>query len=418
MKTVLLVLVVMSSLLEAGFFFSSPKKVTHIQKISALDLSYEKNEALFYLNEIRQAMGMNTLSSNSQLQTAAQAHADYLVRNKVATHSEVPSLPGFTGRTPTERAFKAGYLSSQVIENLSTKNKDAKHSINGLFSAIYHRFGFLDLSIDEIGVGVAQDSHDTENNAFVYLMGNANLNALCKQRPFTGYGRYMYHVCKDEAFRISQKAFEKAKEANKLFNPKVVLYPYDGQEEVPPAFYSEIPDPLPDYEVSGFPISVIFNDHFFHKVELLSFELYKNGDKRVTNVRLLDHDSDPNGRFSPYEFALFPLERLAYDTDYSAKIVYMEQGKKKELSWHFHTKIPQERMLRITAKESSVTLQRGKTYLLYIVPQNGHDVLKEVTFPDEIYVRFADNNTLRIKADEADSYTIKSKHHTIHIVVE
>lgn len=122
-----------------------------------IDLNYEKSEALHLLNEIRESMGMNTLVHNDYLALAAQAHASYLVRNDVTSHNEIPGLLGFTGRTPADRALKAGYLSTQVSENLSTKNRDSQSSIDGLFSAIYHRFGFLDVGIDEIGVGAMQD---------------------------------------------------------------------------------------------------------------------------------------------------------------------------------------------------------------------------------------------------------------------
>jgi hypothetical protein len=385
-----------------------------------MDVDYEKGEALFMLNEIRETMGMNALMPNSQLRMAAQAHADYLVRNRTASHNEIRGLPGFTGETPTDRAFSAGYLSSQVLENLSTQTRDARHSVDGLLSAIYHRFAFLDVGIDEIGVGLSQDTKDPENNAFVYVMGNSYLNALCHEKSFKGYGRYLYHVCRDESFRIAQNRFEEAKDANKMNNPKVVVYPYDGQQEVPPAFYSEIPDPLPDHEVSGFPVSVTFNDYFFDKVELLEFRLYKDGEKPVTSVRLLNHDTDPNGRFSHYEFALFPLERLAYDTDYKAEIVYREKGRKQHLSWQFHTVVPNEKMLRITTGEATINIKRDQSYLLYIVPLNSHDVIKGVTFPDDVYVRFTDNSTLRLKvmSDRSDSFDIKSKYHTIHVNVE
>jgi uncharacterized protein YkwD len=419
MRKILILLSMTVCILQAGFF-SSPEKVTVVRKMPPMDVDYEKGEALFILNEIRETMGMNTLMPNSQLQMAAQAHADYLVRNHTASHNEIQGLPGFTGETPTERAFRAGYLSSQVLENLSTQTRDAKHSVHGLLSAIYHRFAFLDVGIDEVGVGLSQDAKEPENNAFVYVMGNSYLNALCHEKSFKGYGRYLYHVCRDESFRIAQNRFEEAKDANKMNNPKVVVYPYDGQQEVPPAFYSEIPDPLPDYEVSGFPVSVTFNDYFFDKVELLEFKLYKDGDKPVTSVRLLNHDTDPNDRFSQFEFALFPLERLAYDTDYRAQIVYREKGRKRYLSWQFHTVIPNEKMLKITEKETTITIRKDQSYLIYIVPLNEHDVIEGVTFPDDVYVRFVDNNTLRMKlmSDRSKSFDIKSRYHTIHVNIE
>jgi uncharacterized protein YkwD len=419
MQKIVIILFLSAYILQAGFF-SSPEKVTVVSKMPPMDVEYEKGEALFILNEIRETMGMNTLMPNTQLQIAAQAHADYLVRNHTASHSEIQGLLGFTGETPTDRAFRAGYLSSWVQENLSTQTRDARHSVHGLLSAIYHRFAFLDVGIDEIGVGLSQDTKDPENNAFVYVMGSSYLNDLCHEKSFKGYGRYLYHVCRDESFRIAQNHFDEAKNANKINNPKVVVYPYDGQQEVPPAFYSEIPDPLPDYEVSGFPVSVTFNDYFFDKVELLEFKLYKDGDKAVNSVRLLNHDTDPNDRFSQFEFALFPLERLAYDTDYKAEIVYREKGKKNYLSWQFHTRVPGERMLRITTKEVTITIKKDESYLLYIVPLNAHDVIKGVVFPDDVYVRFVDNNTLRLKlmSQRSKSFDIKSKYHTIHVNVE
>jgi len=192
MRKILILLSMTVCILQAGFF-SSPEKVTVVRKMPPMDVDYEKGEALFILNEIRETMGMNTLMPNSQLQMAAQAHADYLVRNHTASHNEIQGLPGFTGETPTERAFRAGYLSSQVLENLSTQTRDAKHSVHGLLSAIYHRFAFLDVGIDEVGVGLSQDAKEPENNAFVYVMGNSYLNALCHEKSFKGYGRYLYH---------------------------------------------------------------------------------------------------------------------------------------------------------------------------------------------------------------------------------
>jgi hypothetical protein len=403
--------------LQAGILSTKEKLV--VRKAPPMDVAYEKGEALSLLNEIRESMGMNTLIHNDQLALAAQAHASYLVRNGVTTHDEVPGRPGFTGRTPAERALKAGYLSTQVSENLSTKNRDAQSSIDGLFSAIYHRFGFLDVSIDEAGVGVSQSMKNTDESAFVYLMGNSHLNALCQEPSFKGYGKYVYGVCRDKKHRIAQKRFLSAKDTNKIYNPRVVFYPYDGQEDVPPAFYGEIPDPLPDYDVSGFPVSVTFNDYYLKKVELLSFKLYK-GEKEVAPVRLLSYGNDPHRRFTKHQFALFPLKRLEYDTDYRAEIVYKEKGKKRSVSWHFHTRKPKEPMFRIAKREGSITIQKGRSYLVYLVPLNGHDMIKGVTFPEDVDVRFLDNNTLRITlmSDNAESFDIKSRHRTIHVRVK
>ena len=411
----LIAMVIMTVSLQAGWF--SPEKKPAVRQSPPMDIVYEKSEALSLINEIRETMGLNTFSQNNQLSKAAQAHAEYLVLNHSDSHYEVAGLPGFTGVKPEDRAWHAGYLSSQVSENLSTQSRSAKESIDGLFSAIYHRFGFLDLSMDEVGVGVAQEKNKTRNTAFVYLMGNTELNALCYEKSFSGYGRYVYGVCKDTQHRISQKKFEKAKNSSKWINPKVVVYPYDGQADVPPAFYNEHPDPLPDYEVSGFPVSVTFNDYFFHKVILYSFELPEASGKKVSPVRLLDHSNDPNGRFSPYEFALFPLKRLHYDTEYHARIVYGYKGKKFEKRWSFHTRIPPEHLVRITQKEETVTLEKGQSYWLYFVPADGHDAIKDIIFPEDVNLYFIDNNTLRIHVPctGGSGFTLRSKRHVVHI---
>lgn len=406
-----------SSLLYGGFFSDEKKVVVRTQP--AMDIAYEKSEAFSLVNQVREALGMNTLMANGQLAKAAQAHAEYLVKNRSSAHTEVEGLPGFTGVHPADRAFHTGYLSAFVIENLSTQNKDAKSSVDGLFSAIYHRFGFLDVGIDEMGVGVAQQYSDTKNSAFVYVMGNSELNALCHEPSFRGSGRYIYHACKDPEHRIASKSFEKAQNSSKWMNPKVIFYPYDGEEEVPPAFYSEVPDPLPDYEVSGFPVSVTFNDYFFHKVKLRSFKLFRGDGSEVTKTRLLSGKNDPNRRFSKFEFALFPLERLAYDTDYRAQISYIYKGREVTKSWHFHTTKPLEKLIYIKEKEATVKLVRGKGYWLYFVPMDGHDTLSDILFPEEVDMAFIDNNTLRISplGEEVDDFTLRSGRRTLHVEV-
>jgi len=418
MKRWFIAFLMMTYLLQAGFFFSEKKPVTRLNP--PMDIAYEKSEAFNLLNEIREAMGMNTLLYNERLAQAAQAHADYLVANHASSHDEIEGLKGFTGAKPVDRAWRAGYHSSQVTENLSTQNQSAKASIDGLFGAIYHRFGFLDVSIDEAGVGVAQNMNDTKNSAFVYVMGNSALNALCQDAPFKGYGHYMYHVCKDMEHRISQKRFTKAKNSSAWLNPKIILYPYDGQEDVPPAFYSEIPDPLPDYEVSGFPVSVIFNDYFFEKVKLQSFVLFDENGKEVSPVRILDMKHDPHHRFTANEFALFPLKRLKYNTRYHAQIIYVEKGREISREWYFRTKNPKEKLFRITERETTVEIEREKSYLLYLVPLDGHDIVKDVVFPDDIDLSFVDNNTLRVTAmsKESDDFTLKCGRRIIHVKVK
>ena len=411
-------LLVCAGILYGGIFSSEKKTISRMHP--PMEIGYEKSEAFTRVNQIREALGMNTLESNALLAKAAQSHADYLVRNHVSTHTEIRGFPKFTGIFPADRVVHAGYYSRMVLENLSTRNDDAESSVSGLFSAIYHRFAFLDVGIDQMGVGVAQERSNTKNSAFVYEMGNSEIDHLCRMKAFSGSGKYVQGVCRNPKHRLPYKRFLKAKEGIQWLNPKIILYPYDGQEDVPPAFYAEVPDPLPDFEVSGFPVSVMFNEHFFSRITLRSFRLYDQSGREVVHKRILSKASDPNGRFNGLQFALFPLKRLAYDTQYRARIVYVDKGTEKMKEWFFHTHKPEERLLRITKEHAKVTLQRGRSYQLYFVPKDGHDILSDVLFPDDIDISFVDNNTLRVRVYDKKSrdFLIKSGTRSVdvHIV--
>ena len=211
------------------------------RKVLPMDISFEKMQARTLLNSTREALNLSILSPNATLEDAAQAHADYLVQNRASSHYEESGKAHFTGKVPLARAFTAGYQASQVSENLSTHNDSAQNSMDGLFAAIYHRFGFLSSNIDEVGVGVTQDKAESQNSAFVYVMGNSEFNRVCSSEHFRGNGNYVTSVCKEKEHRIAEKTFNEVMQGNQVNNPKIIVYPYDGQKEVPLAFYNESP---------------------------------------------------------------------------------------------------------------------------------------------------------------------------------
>jgi len=392
----------------------------YVREKPPMDLPYEKTQALSHLNAIREAMSMQIFRVNTSLQIAAQAHADYLVLNKTASHYEREGDQGFFGTNAVKRAFKARYHSSYVIENLSTKNENAYHSVHSLFAAIYHRFSFLNLEIDEVGIGLQQDQHNIHNSAFVYNMGNSSLNKLCKKKSFKGNGAYVYNVCRDTSHRIGANIFHHAKDTIKKYNPKIIVYPYDRQTEVPPAFYEEVPDPLPNHEVSGFPVSIAFNDHDVKDVRLHTFRLYKQNGEEVTDVLLMDKSTDPHHILTPYQYALFPLKRLAYETQYRAEVEYEADGNKQKKVWHFKTVTPKETLYVIEEKEKNVSIKRGQGYIFYFVPLDAHEIMRDIRFPSNVYVEFLDHHTIKVMtmSETIDSFDIVSDTRTLHIEVE
>ena len=402
-----------------GFGNDSKEQEVIIRTVLPMDVSYEKLTARSHLNSIREEMNLNTLLQNDLLAMAAQGHADYLVTNEESSHYQVEGHHAFTGVKPVDRTLDTNYASTHVSENLSTHTYSAQSSIDGLFSAIYHRFGFLSLSIDTVGVGVTQEKEKTSNSAFVYVMGNSNLERLCHDRSFKGSGKYYYKVCKDEAHHISEKVFTKALKSNKRYNPEIVVYPYDGQSEVPPVFYDESPDPLPNHDVSGFPVSVEFNDYYFDKVDVTSFILFDSSNRVVDDVLFMHKENDPHQRFSAMQYALFPLKRLEYDTQYRVEVMYTIKGKTHALNWAFNTRQPTEKLHRIESKNARIELAKGESHILYFPPHNAQDILKNIKFPADIDLQFIDHNTVKLTVmdEDLDDFSIKSHDRTIEITM-
>jgi len=387
------------------------------RKVPLMNISYETSTALSYLNTIRSHMGMQRLEKNEQLSQAAKAHANYMVQNQEQSHYEVAGHPGFTGEKPVDRAMKFGYLSLQVSENISTAHHEAHESIDGLFSAIYHRFGFLSTSIDEIGVGVVQDPNDSDKSAFTYVMGNHALNTLCHEKSFTGYGKY-FHSCKDNTHRVKENVFLDSISLCQQNNPDIIVYPYDKQQNVPPVFYDETPDPLPNYEVSGFPISIIFNSYYYKDVTLLDFTLSDTQNKHIS-VKTMDKSSDPHHIFTKYQFAIFPLKRLAYNETYHAEITYKTQGKIEKKRWSFSTIKIEEKYIQIEKTYETLTLKAQEGYVLYFPPVDAHDLLGNLQFPEGVAITFLDHNTIRLTviSDDIDHFVLDTGKKQVEITV-
>jgi len=350
--------------------------------------------ALVYLNTLRSKAGMIEFTENRYLDSAAQNHANYLYINNATGHYEDENLPGYTGYSPVDRALYAGYLSKFVSENVSAGESDYTGSVDDLFSAIYHRFGFLNTDTDTIGIGINTDR-------YVYDMGNSGLNTLCAYEHYDG-GSYYIDVCADENIKIGVDYYGGEINTTRSKNPDVIIWPYDGAENIPPAFYEEYPDPLPDYGVSGYPLSIQFNRYYFPgDVSLESFSLYNEEGNEITDVRLLDSASDPNQEIDDHEFALFPLQRLEWGESYRVVAVYEYNGVEYTKEWSFKTKELEYPYYKITTADETIYVDSGEYYGYYFVPLDADDVIYNYsyTYPqgDSVDIKKVDANTYYIK---------------------
>jgi len=313
-----------------------------------LEAGGSKSSAIAYLNSIRQEAGLIKLTSDTSLGKAAVSHAKYLLAQQKYGHYEKKGHRGYTGRTPSQRALHAGYLSRAVMENVSVNAKNYQRSIDTLLSAIYHRFVFLNFDKNEIGMGSAFGKKKKRKiiSAFVYLMGSSEVSGLCREFFELQNGTfYMNNLCKDPAQMVPQYLYDEKRQKVRKKNARIVLHPPADARNVLPVFYTEHPHPLPGSKVSGYPVSVQFNPAFYSSVKLRKFRLYDDvKGKEIKKVKVLTHSNDVNHRFTSLQFALMPLKRLDYAKTYRVEFEAVADGKRIKKNWKFTTRGSKEKL--------------------------------------------------------------------------
>jgi hypothetical protein len=235
------------------------------------------------------------------------------------------------------------------------------------------------------------------------------LEGTCAALPdsalYLDSGRYRLPCAGDAEVRVEY--LDALDRARLQTLPEVILWPPDGADEVPPAFFIEEPDPLPDLEVSGYPVSVQFNPAFAARVEVEDYGLYRRtdeGEQALAPLRLLDADSDPHGLLDGHSFALFPLDRLAWGADYRARFDVRVDGEPRRLEWTFSTRGKGLRVLQADTGHSRFALRSGVDYLLYLPPHadRPHTVLDlrlSHLRSTRVHTQVLDPNTLRVRLE-------------------
>ena len=357
---------------------------------------------LFTINEYRSAVGLNSLDENPSLTLAAKWHAKYIFANNDLTHYEKRYGKYFSGVSPADRAISCGYNSRYIVENISRGEENYNESIKDLFGAIYHRFGFLNFNINEIG-------YYRLNDIYVYDMGNSFINRACKIK--SDYKSGFAALCRDKNKIIPKSVYYDQMKTN----PQTVMWPYDGMKNIPAVFYEEIPDPLPDYGVCGYPVSISFNSYYYEnkKITLISFELYKNG-KKVEKTKIITYKNDINRMLKKTQFVLFPLERLDYGSHYDVKADFIINGRMKSFEWGFDVEEKRVPVITVTGIKGVYYIKPNVTTLIYFKPINAKDRLSKLRYE---YIRglkinkigYKDANTLYLNISGANGKKLKIK---------
>jgi len=315
-----------------------------------------------YLNTIRQAAGMEALLQNSFLQHSSGNYA-----GELQYHIGVPStcnIPYFVDNNQGDRATFVGYPTSFVNENIVSSQyyDNGMHKvIDILMSGVYHRFKFLSFESNEVGIGV-------DTSKYVFQMGNSHMRGLCEEDQRYGAGTSFPGMCLS-SISIWEADYIAAIENVSSLQPSIILWPPDSSSSVKPVFYEEVPDPLPDYVISGYPVTVQFNEKYHTTVDLVSFRLFKNSDNsEIVNTRILSKATDPNAQLTDLQFALFPLDLLNYNTTYRAEFSYIENLVPQTLVWTFTTKNPNGPVYTVNTSPYVVNKPAGTHTMAFYIP--------------------------------------------------
>ncbi|NYE64051.1 uncharacterized protein YkwD [Duganella sp. 1224] len=257
-----------------------------------------------WINYRRAQLGLSVLARNSQISAAAQGHSDYQRLNNTITHEQTAGQPGFTGVSLYDRLSAAGYTLNRrayaIGEVISaTSDPSGFYQAEQLITAIYHRFVIFEPVFRELGTGAATAASGT-----TYFTADF---AVLDSFSGLGLGRY-------------------------------VTYPRDRQANVPVNFFSdsESPDPVPNQNEVGYPISLHADSYGSAPgtVTVQSFTVAPRGGAALS-TRSLSYNGGTNGAVTAV--AIVPLARLKSATTYDVNFTGTVAGRAVDYSWAFTT---------------------------------------------------------------------------------
>jgi len=356
------------------FFDSNPVQKRSQPGIfsSTRSISSERTAGLNYLNTLRNGAGLISFNANTKLDTAAQNHIDYLIFHNLSGHYEnQTSHPqGFSGVSPGDRISSAGYSWTAYAENITAGSDNIYESIDSLFSAIYHRFGFLGFNNNEIGIGLSYDANYAYGSAFGFDMANSGNVSATRQ-----------------------------------LNPQYVLWPHHNYANAQTSFNNEeSPDPTPECPsggITGNPISIEFNPATSSAVSLLSFKLFKDDGTEITNTKNLTTHLDA------LQFALFPMTSLSIDSRYRVEFSYIKDGVTNTISWYFKTRKYTDKRYEVTHLNTYNAIS-GQNYIIHLKPGDCSVGLNSYSWNSDAVVERLSPDTFRISITSDTTFNFNS----------
>lgn len=254
-----------------------------------------------WINYRRTQAGVPVVTENVLINRAALGHSEYLRTNNLMSHDQKVGNPGFTGVTLKDRLNAAGYTIpatgfayGEVISGAT--NGSGFYMAEELITAIYHRFVMFEPKFREIGTGAATSS--------------------------AGYNYFTANFATRDGFGPGIAA------------GSVVTWPFDGQTGVVPNFLSdsEEPDPVPDRNEVGYPISVHAN--IDAPVTMETFTVRPRGGANL-QVQVVNSSTTASRRTA---VSIVPLAPLRGATTYEVSFSGTVNGTPLTRDWSFTTR--------------------------------------------------------------------------------
>jgi len=251
----------------------------------------ELGPVLERLNAHRHAAGLEPVAADPGLSKGCSLHAVYLVRNVdhpstqgLGLHSEDPKLPGYSKEG--ERAGKAAVI---------FLGKEGPEAVEGWVGSLLHRIPLLQSRLRKVGYGVARG-------------GPATVTSVLDATSGLGVGK----------------------------DAPVVIYPADGQKDVPLLFSPEIPDPIPESadKKAGYPVTAMFSEGALVKDVKASL---KDAEGRELAIWLSSPEKPAAPDYQRNTVGLIAREPLRPSTTYTAAIAARVTGKPWLRTWSFTT---------------------------------------------------------------------------------
>lgn len=245
----------------------------------------EAQEMHARVNFHRIQAGLQPVDLDQDVSERCQKHVDYLVHNRsrlgpisLAYHTENPEYPKYS-----EEGLLAA--NSSVI----AFNQSPAGAVDAWMATLYHRLPLMRPNLRNVGAAVG--------------------GGILVMDAMTGY------------------TGEDTQE---------VLYPADGQSNVPLKFQKEMPDPIPGGGVAGYPVTAMFPEDW--NCSSLTGTITDGAGNAVPVHSSCPEKPAKRGFPQDGTLCLIPQKVLNPGTTYKVKVTGKAQGKEYVKEWKFSTK--------------------------------------------------------------------------------